>query len=339
MDSEEHTSAENAPPSGNTGPGDTLRAAREAQGLDLTHIAAQTRIPLRHLEAIEANDFESLPSRAYAIGFTRTYAKALGLDDVAVIDAVRAELADGSMRRALPVPGMEPGDPARLPSRGLAWASAAAVVVLAAGIFAFSASYFAPGSEPGSLIAPEPAAGAGAPAAAASAAAAAPAAAGVPSGAVVLTATEDGVWLRLYEEGGARLAERTLKLGESIEVPASARDPRINTGRADALSVTIGGQPVARLSERAMTVSAMPVSAAALAARASATPAATAASPAPAPAPAPANAAPVRVRPRVTAPASSGSGSGSGTGAGEVTAPAPANDAATTAEAPAAPTR
>jgi len=31
--------------------GDKLRAAREAQGLDLPEIAARTRIPQRHLEA------------------------------------------------------------------------------------------------------------------------------------------------------------------------------------------------------------------------------------------------------------------------------------------------
>jgi cytoskeletal protein RodZ len=268
MDSEDHTSAEAAPEAAVAGPGATLRAAREAQRLELANIAAETRIPLRHLEAIEADDFESLPSRAYAIGFTRTYAKALGLDDAAMVDAVRAELADGSMRRTVPSPGMEPGDPARLPSRGLAWAAAGAVVVLAAGIFAFYNSYFGAGTEPGSLLAPEPAASA----TAAVAAAPAPAAATAASGPVVLTALEDGVWLRLYEEGGERLTERTLKLGESVEVPSAARDPRINTGRPDALSVTVGGQPVAKLAERPETISGVAVSAAALSARAPATP-------------------------------------------------------------------
>jgi cytoskeleton protein RodZ len=126
MDSEELSSASDAPlpPAG---PGATLRAAREARRLELAHIAAETRIPLRHLEAIEEGNFESLPSRTYAIGFARTYAKAVGLDPVAITDAVRAELADGSMRRTVPSPGMEPGDPARLPSAGLAWVAAGAV--------------------------------------------------------------------------------------------------------------------------------------------------------------------------------------------------------------------
>ncbi|MFM7379042.1 MAG: helix-turn-helix domain-containing protein, partial [Erythrobacter sp.] len=208
MDSEELSSAPDAPlpPAG---PGATLRAAREAKRLELSHIAAETRIPLRHLEAIEDDNFESLPSRAYAIGFARTYAKAVGLDDAAITDAVRAELADGSMHRAAVPNAMEPGDPARLPSAGLAWAAAVVLVVMALAIFAFAGNYFGAGTGPGSLLSPEPAAKVTAKPAAA------PAAAPAPGGPVVLTALEDGIWVRLYEEGGERLTERTLKLGET----------------------------------------------------------------------------------------------------------------------------
>lgn len=266
MDSEELSSAPDAPRPPE-GPGATLRAAREAKRLELSHIAAETRIPLRHLEAIEEGNFESLPSRTYAIGFSRTYAKAVGLDDVAITDAVRAELADGSKHRTMVPNAMEPGDPARLPSAGLAWAAAAAVVILALGIFAFAGKYFGAGTGPGSLLSPEPAA-------TVAAKPAAPAAAPALGGPVVLTALEDGIWVRIYEEGGERLTERTLKLGETIEVPVTAKDPRINTGRPDALSVTIGGQAVAKLSDQPVTISGVPVSAAALAARGTATPAA-----------------------------------------------------------------
>jgi cytoskeleton protein RodZ len=260
MDSEEHSSAATALQTGMASPGATLRAARAALGLDLAHIAAETRIPVRHLESIEADDFESLPSRAYAIGFSRTFAKAVGLDAAKITDAVRAELADGSMRRTVPSSAMEPGDPARLPSTGLAWAAAAAALVLAIGVFAFYNSYFAAGTEPGPLPTPDPAT-------TATPAAPAPVANAVAEGPVVLTALEDGVWVRLYEEGGERLTERTLLTGESLEVPVTATDPRINTGRPDALSVTMGGQPIAKLSDRRQTISGMAVSAAALAAR------------------------------------------------------------------------
>lgn len=311
MDSEELSRASEAPPAADSGPGATLRAAREDQRLELSQIAAETRIPLRHLEAIEGDNFESLPSRAYAIGFARTYAKVLGLNDAQIVDAVRAELADGSMRRTVPAGGMEPGDPARLPSKGLAWAAAGAVLILAIGIFAFARSYFGAGTGPDSLLVPEPAPTI---AAAKPAAPAAPAA----SGPVVLTALEDGIWVRLYEEGGERLTERTLKLGETLEVPVTAKDPRINTGRPDALSVTVGGQPVSKLSDKAETISGLPVSAAALAARGTATPAGTptpvavASGAAPAPRPA-------RQRAATPSPAP--------TAGGEGAAPAPAADA------------
>jgi len=246
------------------GVGAQLRAAREAMRVDLPHIAAQTRIPLRHLEAIERGDFTALPSRAYAVGFSRSYASAVGLDPAVITDAVRVELADTSMRRTVPSPGMEPGDPARLPSAGLAWFGAFAALVLAVGVYAFYNAYFGAGTEPGSLLTPAPAA-TKAPTAAASPTASATAPAG---GEVVLTAAEDGIWLRLYEEGGERLLERALAKGEAVTVPASASDPRINTGRPDALMITVGNKPVARLAERPVTLSGVPVSAAALLARA-----------------------------------------------------------------------
>jgi hypothetical protein len=83
-----------------------------------------------------------------------------------------------------------------------------------------------------------------------------------------MTALEGGVWLRIYEEGGARLFERELTRGETVTVPPTATDPRINTGRPDALAITIGGQSVAKLSDRPTTISGVPVSAAALLARA-----------------------------------------------------------------------
>ncbi len=265
MDSDNFNSADAAPQLPLSGPGAMLRRAREEQGFDIMHVAALTRVPRRHLEAIEADDFESLPSRAYAIGFSRTYAKAVGLDPAEITDAVRAELADGSMRRVVPSATMEPGDPARLPSSGLVWAMGAAVLVFAVGAFAFYNSYFGAGSVPGPLAEPQVAA-TGAPAAVASAPATPAAAA---AGPVVLTAMEEGIWLRLYEEGGERLVERTLKQGETITVPATATDPRINTGRPDALAVTVGGREVARLSDRPQTIAGAPVSAAALMARAS----------------------------------------------------------------------
>ena len=48
------------------GAGGRLRRAREAQGLSRADIAQRTRIPERHLAAIEQGDFAALPARTYA---------------------------------------------------------------------------------------------------------------------------------------------------------------------------------------------------------------------------------------------------------------------------------
>jgi hypothetical protein len=54
MDSEQDISAEAAQGVAYAGVGARLRAAREARRIELTSIASETRIPLRHLEVIEA---------------------------------------------------------------------------------------------------------------------------------------------------------------------------------------------------------------------------------------------------------------------------------------------
>jgi cytoskeleton protein RodZ len=258
MDSELEISAEGAQGVAYDGAGARLRVAREARRLELSHIASETRIPLRHLEAIEEGDFAALPSRTYAIGFARTYAKAVGLDDAAIIDAVRAELADGSGHRAAAGSGgIEPGDPAKLPSAGLAWFGAFAALLLAAGLIAFFSTRFGAGIGPAPLAAPKPS-----PSVAAAPAAVAPAA----SGPVVITALAD-VWLRIADAGGARLIEKELKQGESFTLPATAADPRINTGRPDLLAITIGGKPVPALATTPTQIADVPISAAALLAR------------------------------------------------------------------------
>ena len=95
------------------GIGAQLQAAREARGLSLEELAAETRIPQRHLVTIEAGEFAALPARTYAIGFSRTYAKAVGLDDAEVADRVRIELDMQNHGPRYRADGFEPGDPAR----------------------------------------------------------------------------------------------------------------------------------------------------------------------------------------------------------------------------------
>ena len=245
--------------------GERLRAAREAKRLELSHISAETRIPVRHLEAIETGSFDALPSRTYAIGFARTYARVVDLDETEITDAVREELSDGYGRTSAMAGGMEPGDPAKLPSAGLAWFGGIAALVLVVGLIAFFSSYFSAGTQLPSLIAEEEA-----PAEATEQLAAASAdseSAPVAGGQVVFTALEDGVWMRVYEDGGERLFEAQMASGEKYELPTDAVEPRINTGRPDAIGITIGGREVPKLSDEPVTMGDTPVSAAALLAR------------------------------------------------------------------------
>ncbi|WP_108787107.1 RodZ domain-containing protein [Erythrobacter sp. Alg231-14] len=251
------------------GPGDRLRSAREEKRLELSHIAAETRIPVRHLQSIESGDFDNLPSRTYAIGFAKTYARSVDLDPEEIAQAVREELADGHAQHSAMAGGMEPGDPAKLPSRGLAWFGGFAAFALAVGVIAFASTYFGAGANPASLIAnteeatdeealadasnPTQGEGSNAPA--------------ISGGQVIFTALEDLQWVRFYDDGGEVLFEAGMATGDTFEVPEAAVDPRINTGRPDLFSITIGGQSVPKLAEEPITLGDAPISADALLAR------------------------------------------------------------------------
>jgi hypothetical protein len=84
---------------------------------------------------------------------------------------------------------------------------------------------------------------------------------------VVFTALEAGVWVRFSEEGGERLLEKIMSEGETFELPKTASDPRINTGRPDLLAITIDGQSVPKLAEEPIVIGNAPISAADLLAR------------------------------------------------------------------------
>lgn len=238
------------------GAGDSLRAAREAKGLGIAEVANLTRITQRHLALIEAGEFGQLPGRTYAIGFSRSFARVVGLDEGKVAEQVRAELAqidpEGS---ALAPRTFEPGDPARVPSSGLAWLAAlAALVLLIVGSLFVWRTYVSPGMSLPWLTAAEEEA----PPAQLETAAPEP----VPSGQVVFTANEQ-IWVRFYERGGAVLFEREMLQGESYTVPETAVDPWLITARPDALTVTVGGRQLPPLATEQDMLS-LPVNAQAL---------------------------------------------------------------------------
>ena len=251
--------------------GEMLRHAREQAGLSLAEVAARTRVPLRHLQAIENNDYGGLPSPTYASGFAKAYARAVNVDEVAIGRYVRGDLA-GVARRPDYQP-MEATDPARVPSRGLtilALGAAIAVLILA-GLY-FGTALFRGGNQPAPVAETPPAAPA-------------PVAQPTPTGAVpadgqvVVTATDE-VWVRLYDVDGRTLHQGTLRQGDSFDVPAGARGPMINVGRPDKIRLTVNGAAVGGLDLGRDPIKDVHIDAAALAARA-----APAAAPGPTPSP------------------------------------------------------
>lgn len=61
--------------------GEQLRRAREARGVSLREISEQTRITMRHLEAIESDDYKHLPGGIFNKSFIKAYARHVRFDE------------------------------------------------------------------------------------------------------------------------------------------------------------------------------------------------------------------------------------------------------------------
>jgi len=293
------TAPDNGPPSRNEeslfprDAGERLRAARQAQGLSLADIAARTRVPIRHLEAIESGDYSEMPTPTYAIGFAKAYARAVGEDEVTIARDVRGKTAAISAERQNYQP-YELDDPKRVPPRGLAVTAAViGVIVLIAALVWLGSNWFSAPSEETAVEQPVPPPQA-------------PPSAPVPvinnGGQVVLTAL-DRVWVRVHDGSGKTLYEATMNAGDTYAVPADASHPMVTVGRPDKLKVTVDGKDLPPLGSGAKPMKDVPVDAASLAARANPLPAASTPVAVPSPVTTPSPTAVPEAAPPTTAPA------------------------------------
>ncbi|MBI4949347.1 MAG: DUF4115 domain-containing protein [Deltaproteobacteria bacterium] len=62
-------------------PGEYLRRERELRGVSIGKIYEATRVPIKYLEALEADEYDSMPHPTFVKGYIKTYCKALGLDE------------------------------------------------------------------------------------------------------------------------------------------------------------------------------------------------------------------------------------------------------------------
>jgi len=82
--------------------GEKLRLAREERGISITEVAEATRISPHYLQAIEVDDYRTLPGGIFNKGFIKSFAKYVGVDEQSALADYRPEVltddrAAGSM--------------------------------------------------------------------------------------------------------------------------------------------------------------------------------------------------------------------------------------------------
>lgn len=210
--------------------GERLRAAREAQDLSLEDVAAQTRIPQRHLESLEASEWDKLPAPTYTVGFAKNYAGAVGLDRSEIGDALRQEMGGQRFTTIAAPEVFEPADPARTMPKWLVLGAILGIILIVALMSWLNRRALQQPDDP----------------AANQAAAAAPAAPNAPiapqpaaaQGPVVLTATAPA-WIQVTDQG-QKLFEGELAAGQGYAVPATATAPLLKAGKPESLRINVG---------------------------------------------------------------------------------------------------
>ena len=266
--------------------GERLRAAREAANMSIEDVATTTRIPTRHLANLETGDFDKLPAPTYSVGFARSYAAAVGLDRNEIGEQVRAEIG-GTRLAPHQAEQFEPIDPARTMPRWLIFAVIGGIIVVALlATWLNNRSFNAPDNVTAAEAAPVVVS-----------ATAPTAAQPVAAQPVAITATADA-WVQI-KDGATLLKEGVMKAGEKFEVPPTATAPTLTTGKAEALTISVGTATAPQVGPSATKVRGVSLLPAALLRG----PAVAVAPPAPAPVAAPPKPAPRRAAKPAPAPA------------------------------------
>ncbi|MBM3587554.1 MAG: helix-turn-helix domain-containing protein [Alphaproteobacteria bacterium] len=239
--------------------GEELREARIALGISVEDAAIQLRINRRYLMALEEGRVKDLPGAAYAVGFVRSYATALGLD------------ADDAVRRFRDVSGTataKQGDlvfPEPVPRRGIPTGVLAALgLAFAMGGYVAWYQWSGQGERVVDTVPPLPprleraaeaTAGRDAPAppvAEPPAPPPAPVAAPLPPPPpridpdrprIVIRAKGES-WVQIRDNPGNRvLTDRVLRAGDSVEIP-NRPGIVLTTGKAENLDILLDGQEV-----------------------------------------------------------------------------------------------
>jgi len=236
--------------------GEELREARIALGVSIEDAATQLRINKRYLQALEEGRIKDLPGAAYAVGFVRSYATALGLD------------ADDAVRRFRDMSGTavtKSGDlvfPEPVPQRGIPTGVLAALgLALALGGYIAWYQWSGRGERVVDAVPPlpprleravetpdtqeiPPAPVVVAPAPAPAPVAAPPPPVIDPDKPRVVIRAKGESWVQIRDNPGNRvLTDRVLRAGETIEIP-NRPGIVLTTGKAESLDILVDGQGV-----------------------------------------------------------------------------------------------
>ncbi len=251
-----------------------LRQAREAAGLHVAVLAASLKVPVKRLEALEAGRYEELPDLTFARALAAGACRQLKIDPAPVLEQIPAAHLPrlGAAVRALDLPfkpasGLAPWAPAAWFARPVFWIAAA--FLLAALLLAFwpraplsplpqtlsteplpapvppDAAALPIPPEPQAplqtaptsplpaiapLVEPPPPRPAG------------PAAAAGTEAALLRLRASGESWVEVINGAGSVLVRRVLKAGDVMDFSA-APPYQVVIGRADAVEVTLRGQP------------------------------------------------------------------------------------------------
>ena len=121
--------------------GSQLKAARETKGLTVAEVSRSLKLSLRQVQAIEIDDWKSLPSKAIVRGFIRNYARLLGIDYGALLPALESLQTEDVVELHVPSgPQVDLPRQGRFASRDTLWILAGLIVLL----FGVSVSFVLP---------------------------------------------------------------------------------------------------------------------------------------------------------------------------------------------------
>jgi cytoskeletal protein RodZ len=225
--------------------GEQLRRAREARGVSLREISEQTRITMRHLEAIEADDYKHLPGGIFNRSFVKAYARHVNFDEQRALDLyARTARERGESTEEAPTTPQRSrvytGETTRPP---LVTAALSALMIGFVILVGYAGIHYIRRGGPQPQEAPTPT-----PAAAAEQQQAGPAPAPTPApqpeGFSVQVRSKRAIWLTSWQDTEKKRGRFLVPDKPEEFTPGGSLNLFFDKVSADALEVTVNGQPL-----------------------------------------------------------------------------------------------